>query len=337
MSMTVKELAQKIGVSPAAVSMALNDKPGVSELTREMILRVAKEEGYDFRKIKRKITNQPKIAFVIFKKHGAVVADTPFFSELTESVTRSCMEYGHALDIRYITSTDSVNQELRALIKSGIGGIILLGTEMHREDFQPFESVDIPIVILDTYYDSVDMNFVLINNVQGAYLATNFLIRQRKCQPGYLHSAYGIANFDERQDGFYKAVRENGYSSSGCIVHRLAPMIDGAYQDMKAILNRGEPIASSYFADNDLIAAGALRAFREAGYRIPEDIAVIGFDNTSLCESLDPPLTTVNVPKQALGKMAVKRLHTLLSSETGAIKEKTKIALSTSLIRRGTL
>lgn len=337
MSITAKELAQKLGMSAAAVSMALNNKPGVSELTREEVMRVAKECGYDFKKIKRKPVNRGKIAFIIYKKHGAVVGDTPFFSELTEGVTRSCTERGYTLDIRYIASTDAVEQELNNLKKNGTDGLILLGTEMHREDFLPFENSYIPTVVLDTYFDSIDMNFVLINNIQGAYLATNHLIRQRKAQPGYLNSAYSIANFNERQDGFYKAIRENGYSSSGSIVHHLAPMVEGAYHDMKTILEKGEPIASCYFADNDLIAAGAMKAFKEAGYKIPQDVAIIGFDNTSVCELLDPPLTTINVPKLSMGKMALMRLNEIISGDVGSVKENMKIAMATSLIRRGSV
>lgn len=334
MSITAKELAAKLGMSAAAVSLALNNKPGVSEITREEVLRAAKEYGFDFKKIKRKISTRGKIAFVIYKKHGAVVSDTQFFSELTEGITRNCTERGYTLDIRYIINGDHVQQELKALQESGADGVILLGTEMRQPDLKPFETFALPTVVLDTYSDNVDMNFVLINNIQGAYLATNYLIHQRKAKPGYLHSAYGIANFDERQDGFYKAVRENGYSSSGCVVHHLAPSIEGAYQDMRAILQRGEPLASCYFADNDLIAAGAIKAFKEADYKIPEDIAIIGFDNTSLCELLDPPLTTINVPKQAMGKLAFRRLLVLLSTETGEVKTPVKIAVMTSLIRR---
>ena len=337
MSITAKELAEKLGLSAAAVSMALNNKPGISEITREEVVRAARENGYDFRKIKRKVSTQGKIAYVNYKKHGAVVGDTLFFSDLTEGITRTCTERGYSLDIRYMTDSEHSLRELKLLQSSGIDGIILLGTEMREEDFRPFEGFPLPIVVLDTYFDSVDMNFVTINNIQGAYAATDYLIRQRKAQPGYLHSAYSIANFNERQDGFYKAVREHGYSSSGCIVHHLAPMTDGAYQDMRTILERGEKLASCYFADNDLIAAGAVKALREAGYRIPQDIAVIGFDNTSLCELLEPPLTTINVPRLDLGKLAFLRLKQLLSNDPGAAKVSIKIAVRTSLVRRASV
>ena len=89
--------------------------------------------------------------------------------------------------------------------------------------------IPIPVVLLDAYFETVPCNCVLLNNVQGAYLAARHLIRTCKTQPGYLHSAYPISNFAERSSGFYKAVRAAGMSSSRSIVHKLTPSMEGAY------------------------------------------------------------------------------------------------------------
>ena len=334
MAISAKQLAAQLGLSPAAVSMALNDKPGVSETTRRLVMDAAKEQGFDFSKIKSKPSNRGKIAFIIYKKHGAVVADTSFFSELIEGITRTCKGHGYGLDIHYIIGSDLLADELREIAGSNINGMILLGTEMRASDFSAFDGLAIPLVILDTYFEGVEQNYVLINNVQGAYIATNYIIHERNCQPGYLRSSYSIGNFDERADGFYKAIRENGFSPSKSIVHSLAPSVDGAYSDMCALLDSGESIASCYFADNDLIAAGAMRAFKEHGYRIPKDIGIVGFDNTAMCELLDPPLTTINVPRQAMARVTVERLIMLMNT-TG--REMTKTAIMTSLVKRGSL
>lgn len=90
------------------------------------------------------------------------------------------------------------------------------------------------------------------------------------------------------------------------LIHELTPSMDGAYSDMKEILTWNEPLARCYFADNDLIAAGAIRAFREAGKKVPEDIAIVGFDNIPISQILD--LTTINVPKEYMGKLSARRL-----------------------------
>jgi len=92
------------------------------------------------------------------------------------------------------------------------------------------------------------------------------------------------------------------------IVHKLTPSIDGAYDDMKDLLDKGVSLADCYFADNDFIAAGAMKALQEYGYQIPNDIRIVGFDNLPLSRVLTPTLTTINVPKKEMGEEAVQRL-----------------------------
>ena len=115
-------------------------------------------------------------------------------------------------------------------------------------------------------------------------------------------------------------------STAKSVVHRLTPSEDGAYADMKAILSDGETPAGCYFADNDHIAIGAIRALKEAGYQIPEDVAVVGFDDLPLCEYLTPPLSTVEVPKQYMGEVAARRMIQLIE-EPGSLPLKIEVAV----------
>lgn len=333
MAITAKELAKKLGLSESAISLALNHKPGVSTATRKRVLAAAEEFGYDFTRITTGEAPEHRgtIYFVIYKKHGAVVADTPFFSQVSEGVDMECQRSSYYLSVQYLHDGDDIKAQLANWKRSGCRGIILLGTEMQPQDLSHFMNIDIPLVLLDNYFEEIDVDSVLINNIKGAYTATNYLIRKRNAQPGYLHSSYSINNFEERADGFYKAIRRNGMSTSRSIVHRLTPSVEGAYADMKELLARGEPLADCYFADNDLIAAGALRAFREAGYRIPQDIAIVGFDNMPICTYIEPPLTTIHVPKEYMGQMAVRRLHELI---THSDSQPIKIEISTTLHKR---
>ena len=331
MAITGKEIAAQLGISAAAVSMALNHKPGVSESTRDQVLQLAREEGYDFSRIReREQTQLGNISFLLYQRHGAVVGDTPFFSSLTGGVADACRSAGYALNIEYLFE-ENTSQTLRRIQSSDTKGIILLGTELRQEDFSPFAQCPLPLVVLDTYFEGITKDCVLINNVQGAFLATNYLIAKRKQQPGYLRSSYSISNFEERADGFYKAIRHNGMATGASVVHRLAPSADGAYADMQLLLKQGERLASCYFADNDLIASGAMRALKEAGYRIPEDIGIVGFDNTPMCRMLEPPMTTIHVPKQAMGQMAVERLLQLIH---GKSSPPIKLAVNTTIVKR---
>ena len=309
MSITAKELARELGLSEAAVSLALNNRPGVSTATRKRVLDAAHAKGYDF--ARRGLSANPMkgtICLAIYKKSGAVVGDTPFFSTLSAGIAAGCKQQQYDYVIRYLYEDTGLDDQIYQLSAAKFSGIILLATEMDRSSLTRFGGIETPILILDSYFETLDYDCVLINNIQGAYLATEALIRKRKKQPGYLRSSYPIGNFEERADGFYKAIRANGMSSAKSVVHRLTPSEEGAYEDMKALLDAGEEPVDCYFADNDHIAIGALKAFKEAGFRVPEDIAVVGFDDLPLAQYLDPPLTTVHVPAHYMGQVASRRL-----------------------------
>ncbi len=331
MGITAKELAKILNLSEATVSVALNNKPGVSTETRQRILEAAEQYGYDFTKVSGRKKLNGSIYFVLYHRDGAVIADTPFFSELTDGVRETCAREGLKLNIRYLYADDSLNDQLAAIRDSDCAGVILLATEMKAEDFARFDVLHMPIVLLDGYLRNSPYDSIVINNAQGAGLAVDYLVKHRRTQPGYLRSAYAISNFDERADGFYQAIRAHGMSTSKSLVHRLTPSSDGAYEDMKEILERGEEPASCYFADNDVIAAGAIRAFKRAGYRIPEDIAIVGFDNMSIAGYMDPPLTTVNVPKKYMAEMAVMRLVSLFGADHFV---PVRMEVTTNLVKR---
>lgn len=335
MAITAKELAKQMNLSEAAVSMALNNKPGVSTQTRKKVIELAKELGYDFSRIAEvKDTPHTKghFSLIIFKKHGVIVNDTPFFHQLTESIEQTCRKIQYQLHINYLYQDDTYVKQVQNL--SLYDGVLLLATEMRKEDFIPFEELNCPLVVIDTYYQSIPYDCVLINNFQGAYQATNYIIRKTKAQPGYLRSSYSIGNFDERADGFFKAIRENGMSPSKSQVLHLSPSLDGSYEDMVSLLAEGEKPSRCYFADNDNIAAGAMKALKEKGYHIPKDVAILGFDDMPFCTYIEPALTTVNVPKQYLGSIAVERLLQIIQSPKSY---PLKIEVSTSIVKRKTV
>ncbi len=336
MSITGKELAAMLKVSEAAVSMALNGKPGVSTATRKMILETAKEQGYDFTKLPlnpAKPKSKGNIVFALYRKSGAIVTDNPFFTQLTEGVNEACEKEGYFLNIQYLYEHNDIKGKIKDFVAAGCRGMILLGTEMQTSDLAAFSDAQIPIVLLDCYFADHSADYVLINNSQGAYIATDYLIRKTHKQPGHLKSSYTIQNFLEREDGFYKAVRVNGMSTSRSVVHQVAPSIEGAYSDMMNILANGDALADCYFADNDLIAAGALKAFKESGFKIPKDVQIIGFDDIALCTYMEPAISTIRVPKEHMGETAAKRLFDRIREPK---QVNTKVEVETKLILRGT-
>jgi LacI family transcriptional regulator len=332
MGISAKELAAKLNLSATAVSMALNNKPGVSQETRALVMKEAEDNGYDFTKLSQKKNKSGDIYCIIYRAHNAILNYTPIFSELTDGIEQECRRNDYRLKtLQIYEKTDNVQKYIEDLRVSGCVGIILLGTEITAAVCKQFLQLSIPVVLLDSYFDSVECSSVLINNAQGAYLATNYLIDRCGKQPGHLRSSYKIENFAERKNGFQRAIREHGMSVSKSIFHELSPSIEGSFSDMLEIIDHGDDLAECYFADNDLIAIGAIKALKLRGYKIPTDIAIMGFDNISEGRIIDPSLSTIDIPRKFMGQTAAGQLIRQLSNP---IPHTVKIEVSTAIVKR---
>lgn len=332
MGITAKELARKLDLSPTAVSMALNNKPGVSTETRGLVIEAAEKYGYDFSKLSMKKNQEGEIYCIIYRAHNAILNYAPIFSDLTDGIEQECRQNGyHLKTLQIYEKSDDLQKFIEDLRISKCVGIILLGTEITASVCKEFLRLPVPVMLLDSYFESVDCSSVLINNAQGAYLATNYLIDRTGKQPGHLSSSYKIENFSGRRTGFRQAVREHGMSVSKSIVHELSPSIDGAFSDMLEIIDSGDDLAQCYFADNDLIAIGAIKALKLRGYKIPEDVAIIGFDNISEGRVIDPSLTTVDIPRKFMGQTVAAQLIRQLNTP---VPHTVKIEVSTAVVKR---
>lgn len=332
MSITAKELAASLGLSATAVSMALNNKPGVSSTTRQKVIHAAEEAGYDFSKIKSLDDISGTIYVIFYKTSNAILSYTPIFEELYEGVKLICQKKRiKTRVIQFYEKTDNLNECFADIRGNDCIGIVLVGTEIKKEICEKFLSLKIPLTLLDTYFESLHCNSIVINNRQGAYLATDYLIGLTNSQPGYLKSSYPIYNFESREEGYFQAIKENGMSKSRSVIHSLSPSIEDAMADMLELLDDNVDIASCYFADNDVIAIGAMKAFKLRGYKIPEDIAIIGFDNISESRIIEPSLTTMDVPRLYIGETAARQLLTQIESKTF---HHSKIEISTHIIKR---
>lgn len=331
----IRDIAQHSGVSISTVSLVLNGKPGISEATRRRVLETAAELGYQDYSPRGKAKGKPSsLQFILYKKHGQVVSDTPFFSNVLEGAEAEVRRLGFQLLITYIDESEGVEQQLQKVIDSSCAGMILLATEMSRADLEPFARTGIPMVVLDSYFEEITEDSVVINNMQGAFTATLYLCQKGHTHVGYLKSKVPINNFLERKDGFKKALKACKVPYNPEYIFRLGTTIESAYADMKAVLAASPKLPTAFFADNDIIAIGALRALKEAGYRIPQDISVIGFDDIPTCELMDPPLSSIRVPKHAIGQLAVTRLVGLLEHDTGV---RLKVEVRTELAERGSV
>ena len=336
MAASAKDIARALGLSPAAVSLALRGRPGVSESTRSLVLEKAAELGY-VRESHGTPGRQGMIQLVIYKRHGKVFSDTPFFEQLTEGVAERAAELGYHLSISYFYGSQNHQEQLRSLRSLESDGVILLATEMHSADVKLFARLDIPLVVLDNFFPMENYDLVGIDNRYGVMNAVRYLIECGHTRIGYLHSSVEIRNFLRRQDGYNMGCRllpEPMARDSIRRVVRVGVTPDAAAADMRAYLSTDPILPTAFFADNDSIAAGCCRAIQEYGLRIPRDVSVIGFDDSTVCQMTDPPLTTMVIHKERMGALAVTRLHERIR---GNLPETVRILVRPKVVVRGTV
>lgn len=311
MSISSKELALKLGVSPSAVSIALNGKSGISSETRARILKAA--EAYGLQHIKRRRNSASFITLVIYKKHGQVCSETDFFSAVIEGITTQAALAGYHVQLFYLYGTDDLTEKLKELSSGESAGFIFFATEMEEDDVRLLEHFTRPHVILDSFFPKYHHDYIAINNMEGAYLAAHHLLARGHRKLGYLASSIRINNFTERRAGLALAISE--YPGATVEEISLAPTQDGAYAEMDAYLAEHKLSFTGCFADNDIIAVSCIRALKEHRYHVPNDISIASFDDMPVAAVTSPKLTTVHVPKRCLGKHAVKRLCELMDND----------------------
>ena len=326
MKTSIREISKITGFSPATVSNALSGKRGVNKDTAEKILATAKERGYIN---ETKITS---IKFVIYKKTGEIISDTPFFSSLIEGVEMESRASGYKTVICNLDkSSDEFNQLLEQILNDPTSGILLLATELSEEDVKVFEKAVSPVIVVDSWYGKLKFDSVLINSTDSVHNAVEYLISKGHRDIGYLRSEFRIKNFSYRSQGYKRALIQKRIPVNERYQVTLRPTMDGAYRDMDKYLSTKPKLPTAFVADNDIIALATIKALKQYGYRIPRDISVIGFDDLPFCGISSPSLTTIRVFKQEMGRMAVKQLINKIQNGSSI---HTKIEICTTFIER---
>lgn len=326
MKPNIRMISKLTGYSPATVSNALNHKKGVNKETADEIFKVANEIGY------LNETKISKIRFVIYKRNGSIIDNSPFFSNLLEGVETECREFGYELIISNLDRrSEFYEQRLDEILNDKTTAVIMLGTEAMDEDFENFLNAKCPMVILDSWSTSMNFNGILINNSDSAKNAVEYLLKKGHREIGYLKGKFRIKAFNARATGYSRALYKHGISMNEQFIIPLSTTMDGAYKDMLLYLNQRPKLPTAFFADDDMIALGAMKALIEKGFRIPEDISLIGFDDLDSSEISTPRLTTIKVFKQEMGQLAVRRLRDVMKDGNGI---KSKIQICTEFVER---
>lgn len=336
MAVTARDVAREAGVSPATVSLVFRNKPGVGEQTRVRVREVAERLGFEYAGSTTP-TKTRTLQLIMYKGHGKVVSQTPFFEDLTRGISEETYNQGyHRLAISYFYSHEHPSEQLQSLRSTKCAGIILLATEMGGRDVPQFLRLGVPVVLLDSWFPSQRLDSVIIDNQRGAWDAVRYLAKRGHTDIAHASASAHIRNFFERQDGYRQAmwqvVGRDFDDTYGTL--EVGTDVPSAKADTLAWLDRlaaGQEYVTSYgregldhiptaiFCDNDLMAAGVMAALEERGYQVPRDVSVVGFDNMPLCESVSPSLTTMAVPAERMGAVAVQRLANVIDGGDGTV------------------
>jgi LacI family transcriptional regulator len=319
MAARIRQIAEIARVSPATVSLALNNKPGVSPSTRARILAIADD-------LMKTNGTQPftslingSVRFLKIVKHGHIVNrdHDVFIAAYVEGMDKEARKHGYNLEITHIT-IDQIGDFISHLNSSSSKGLIILGTELNAADILAFESVNVPIVVIDTTYDFIKLDFVDMNNGEALFQIVRYLMENNHREIGMIWSEDVEArNFELRRLNFEQALKFYGLPYNPRNVINVDSTFNEAYQGVLQHLKKGSRLPTALFSANDLIASACMKAFKETGIRVPEDVSIVGFDNLHMCEMLDPPLTTMRVSKQQIGEIAMELLVNRVGNRRG--------------------
>ncbi|HEX7183321.1 MAG TPA: LacI family DNA-binding transcriptional regulator [Thermoanaerobaculia bacterium] len=328
MSATIREVAREAGVSVATVSRVFNDKGPIREETRQRILAVALRLGYAPNAAARSLST---------RKTGTIGVLLPdlygeFFSEVIRGLDLAARRSGfHILVSSSHSDRSEVEAVLRAL-RGRVDGLIVMSPEADARALEANLPGTLPIVLLNCPVEGSAFDSINLDNYGGASATVRHLAALGHRRIAHVKGAPGNNDALERLVGYREAMQslfEEGTEELEIGGDFSEDSGDRAGREILAM----NPRPTAVFAANDATAIGLLHAFQKAGVRVPDDIAVAGFDDIPIARFLTPPLTTVQVAIADLGALAIQRL--LLAMEHGDSRERQHEILPTTLVVRG--
>lgn len=322
---TLKDVAQRAGVSYATVSRVLARKVDVRSETARRVFEAADALGYVPNRAARSLrTRRTKII-------GVIVSDIQyeFFPPLVRAIEDQASELGYSVllcnaDERPAKQAKYVN----LLMEENVSGAIVAPTGKDPESLRSMHDAGIPMVLVDRTVASLDVDAVVVDNVDAAYRATLHLFDQGFTSIAAIVGSDAATTADERLAGYVAAVRERGADHRPDWVRRGSPTMESGYAAMMALLGLDDP-PDAVFLSNHLLAAGAFQASKERGAN--QRIGLVTFDDEPWASFVDPPLTTIKQPTYQIGRVAID----MLLSRIGGLDEPARLrVLPTELVVR---
>ena len=320
MAVTIKDISREVGVSIATVSKVLNGNTlKVSTLTRDKILKAAADMNYRPNMLARGLVNQH------INVLGIILPDiaNPFYSDMARGMTDAALKRGYNA---MINNTDSLHERelssIKVMAEYNVGGILLVGNfETFEANVERIQQFRVPYVTVECYRDGQDY-CVYVDNFTGSYNAVNYLIERGHRRIAYISQDDIINDLEnDRTKGYMMALQDNGIEYDASLVEHGSGFIESGYQKAMQIIKRNGDV-TAIACGSDLIAMGAMKAVKECGYSVPEDISLVGFDDVYFATVTEPRLTTVRQPTYEMGVCGVNMLVDRIEKKEDALKRK---------------
>lgn len=298
MAVTIRELAEAAGVSIGTVSRALKNQRGLSDETRRHVRAVARQLGYDSGRLRG--AKPRRLVYLVHRQHSSA-ATNPFFAHVLQGVEEACREVGIVPTLLATGPADPVRDQIRlhepdALLAAGY---------FEAEVLNLLAGLDLPLALIDFWMPGLPS--VNPDNVQGGYVATTHLLQRGRRRIAYLAGSLAHFSIRERELGYRRALFEAGVLADPSLEVVAPPGVgveEGAELAMRQLL-RLKVRPDAVFAYNDSAALAVMRVCEQAGLRVPDDLAVVGFDDIPAAAYSPVPLTTLRVDQALLGRTGV--------------------------------
>ena len=310
---TIKDVARVLCVSVATVSRAFNDKYDVKKETRELVLRKAKEMGYKPNPIARKLLQ--KHSFNI----GVIVPEfiNSFFPEVIMGIQKIFLEKGYQVII--MQSNECAQTELENMLSmedNMVDGILISLTKetTNIAHLEYLINENFPVVLFNRINESLPISKVVFNDYKWALFATEHLIEQGCKKIFHLSGPKHLTLARNRIRGFERALEKHKIHFDESHVIETGFFIEDGERVMEHLIETGN-LPDAIFATNDPTAIGAMKVLKKHGYKIPDDVAIVGFTNSKMAEVVEPSLTSVEQPTNEMGTIAAGLLLEQLTSD----------------------
>jgi LacI family transcriptional regulator len=324
--MNSSDIAKLAGVSRSTVSRVINNYSNVPEETREKVLKIIKENDYVPHASARMLAGSKNkviglfIIDMVYRSYGlkSRITKSPYYLEFTSSVIETASEMGYTVLVHIIHNVQGYEKIKECFYNKTISGGIFIGQNDDDKIIKKIIDGGHKVVLIDQSIKPDDVAYkkcMIVNadNYGGAYNATKYFINLNHTK--IVHITGGTAKFSskDRIRGYKKALEEAGIPINKSLIINSEFIEEGGYNAVKKLFNKNIKF-TAIFASNDKIAFGAIKAIKEAGLRVPEDISIIGFDDIEASKYFNPPLTSMKMELVQMAELATKSIITSIDT-----------------------